>query len=226
MRVTKKCAICGYEFTYDNKIGSNPMVAPHDDGARYYYDLWHYFIERCPECGYASKDISVVENKYIIKDIRYTAVQDMPIILTLEGARPNRIADYICAGMYYESIGDDLDYARCMLQASDLVYNEMMYWDEYVYDNSHTMGVIQNKSQNEEFTSFADGLFSKGVDALDNFVREHPADLDASILFAGILNTGDRAQKIKGAGLLSRLKSANLSNGQKLAVKFLLNRVR
>lgn len=226
MRITNKCAICGYEFTYDNEVATNPLVAPHDDGARYYYDLWHYFIEKCPECGYASKDISSVANKDIVKDIRYTAVKDMPIIETLERARPNRIADYINAGIYYESIGDSLDYAKCMLQASDLVYNEIMYWDEYVFDNSHSMGAIQNKAQYSEFTKFADGLFAKGVESLETFSKGHPLDIDSAILLAGVLNTGDRTQKIKGAGLLNKLKTANLTHGQKLAVKFLLDRVR
>lgn len=226
MRITKKCAVCGYEFTFDNDVAVHGLVAPHDESARIYYDLWHYFVEKCPECGYASADISTTANKDIVKDLRYQAVSEMPIIVTLEGARPNKISDYICAGMYYESIGDRLDYAKCMLQASDLVYNEMMYWDEYVFDNSHSMGAIQNKAQYGEFQKFADGLFTKGVDALENYTKEHPQDMSSLILLAGVLNTGDKMQKLKGAGILGRIKNASLSDSQKKVVKFLLSRIR
>lgn len=226
MKITKKCAICGYKFTFDNELNVNPLTAPHDDGARYYFDLWHGFVERCPECGYASLDISNVANKGIVNDVRYLAVQDMPIIITLGQARPNRVADYVCAGMYYESIGDTLNYAKCMLQASDLVYGELMYWDEYIFDNSNSLGAIQNKSQVAEFSSFADGLFAKGVETLEQYVREHSGDTDSTILLAGVLGLGDSTQKIKGAGILNKLKLATLSTSQKLAVKFLLDRIR
>lgn len=225
MRITKKCAVCGYKFTFDNEMMVDPLVAPHDESAQIYFELWHYYVEKCPKCGYASADISMTDNKKIIKDLRYQAVSEMPIIVTLEGARPNKIADYICAGMYYESIGDNLNYAKCMIQAGDLVYNEMMYWDEYIFDNSNSMGAIQNKARYAEFQKFADGLFSKGVDALENHTKEHPQDIDSLILLGGMLNTGDKMQKLKGAGILNRLKSANLSDRQKKVVKFLLGRI-
>lgn len=225
MRITKTCSICGYQFTYDDKVFVSPFVEPHDDGARYYYNLWHYFVEKCPHCGYASKDISKVVNKDIIKDSWYEAVSDMPIINTLNKARPNRVADYLHAGIYYESIGNQLNYAKCMLQACDLVYNEMMYWDEYVLDSSNSLSAIQNKAQYNEFKKFADGLFVKGLSALEEYVTNNAQDIDAIILLAGTLNTGDNFQKIKGARYLSTLRKMPVTIAQRQAIEFLENRM-
>ncbi|MGN0961007.1 MAG: hypothetical protein ACI4PF_02265 [Christensenellales bacterium] len=225
MRITKKCSVCDYKFTYDDKVYINPLVEPHDEGAKYYYNLWHFFIEKCPNCGYASRDLSEVLNKDIVKDDRYLAVAEIPIIVTLERARPNRIADYLYASIYYESIGDTLNYSKCMLQASDLIYNEMFYWDEYVLDDVDSMSAIQNKAQFNEFKKFADGLFNKGVEALEEYVARHPYEIDTTILLAGVLNTGNKMQKIKGARLINRLKSETLTDEQKLCVKFLIDRI-
>jgi hypothetical protein len=225
MRITKKCGICDYEFTYDNRTYVDPLVAPHDEGAKYYYDLWHYFIEKCPKCGYASEDIAKVVDKSIVKNDWYNAVKDMPILVTLERARPNRIADYLCASVYYDSIGDLLNYAKSMLQASDLVYAEMMYWEEYVLDDIDTLSSVQNKAQYKEFKDFADGLFTKGLEALENYVQDFTNDIDAMILLAGTLITGSNLQKIKGTSMLSKLKGVRLTAGQKKALEYLMNKI-
>lgn len=221
MRITKKCGICGYEFTYDNDIYVDPLVLPFDEGARYYYDLWHDFVEVCPHCGYASFDVSNAIDKSIIKNEWFNSLKDMPIIKTLERARPNRIADYLSASIYYDSIGNRIDYAKCMLQASDLVYAEMMYWDEYMLDSNDSLSAIQNKFQYNEFKEFADGLFVKGVDALDDYVKDFTNDIDALILLAGVLNTGDKIQQIKGASIINKLNDMKLTPKQKLSVEFL-----
>lgn len=225
MRITKKCCICDYKFTYDDKVNVSPYVAPHDDGAKYYYNLWHDFVEKCPKCGYASLDISTTENKDIVKDEKYLAVANIPQVKTLTDARPNRIADYLYASIYYDSIGDYLNYAKCMLQASDLVYAEMLYWDEYVMDSSNSLSAIQNKAQYNDFKKFADGLFNKGVEKLEEYVNFHQYDIDSTILLAGTLNTGTKMQAIKGARLLTKVKDMKLTSRQSDAVEFLLGQV-
>lgn len=225
MKISKKCCICDYRFTYDDRVYIDPLVAPHDAGAQYYYNLWHFFIEKCPQCGYASKDISKTDNDKIVKDEIYLTVADVPLIKTLNNARPNRIADYLYASVYYESVADNLNYAKCLLQASDLVFAEMMYWEEYVIDSSNSLSAIQNKAQMNEFQKFANGLYEKGVKILERYVEDYVNDIDSSILLAGTLCSGDKIQKIKGSKMLLKLKGQKLTTGQQLAVKFLIGSI-
>lgn len=226
MKVNKKCGVCGYSFTYDNTVSENPYVMPHSDGAKYYYNLWHGFVEKCPNCGYASLDLASCRKKDIVQDNIYMAVSDMPTLVALRGARPNRIADYLSAGIYYQEIGDMFNYAICMLQAGDMVYGEIMYWNEYVLDNSTSISAIQNKKLINEFKNFADGISHKGLTALEGFIKDYPEDIDAKILLAGQYLSGDKMQKMKGANILKGLHGEKLSNGQKLAIAFLQSRIK
>ena len=65
MERNSKCAICGYEFSYRERVEDNPFVLPHSDGARYYYNLWHYPVEVCPNCGYVCNLL----NKHLINTL-------------------------------------------------------------------------------------------------------------------------------------------------------------
>lgn len=130
MLKTKKCKVCGYEFTYDDRVAINPFVEPHGEGAQYYFDLWHFFVEHCPQCGYASKDIGHTFNRNVVKDEKYQAIDEIELLKELSSARPNRIADYLKASYYYNSIGDTISEIKCLLQAGDMVYSELMYWEE------------------------------------------------------------------------------------------------
>ncbi len=216
-----KCAICGLEFTYDDRIAVNAFTKPRSEGAKYYYNLWHFNIERCPQCGYASKSVSRTYNKKIVEEEKYQGISEMEIIKELNEARPNRVESYLLASYYYESIGDTLNQAKCLLQSGDLLYAELMYWDEYVLDDSDSISAIISKRHYGELKKFADNLFNSGVQKLEEFVKENPHDIDAILLLGGSLCDGDKVQSIKGARYLTSLKNMNLTAGQRLALDFL-----
>ena len=225
MMKSKKCAICGYEFSYDNKFFESPYVQPHDDGARYYYNLWHFPIEQCPECGYASKDVAHTFNKKIVKDEEYQYIPQIDIVQELDGARPNRVSSFLKGAHYYRSIGDELNEIKSLLQAGDMVYGELMYWEDYVFDNSDPVSALISKTQSNEIKKFGDNLINSAMAKLESYIKTNPDDMDSQILYAGTLCDGDKLQEIKGAKLLSGLKNKDLNLEQKKALKFLLNHV-
>lgn len=225
MKITKKCAICDYEFTYDDKFSENPYITPNSAGSKYYYDLWHFMVEMCPNCGYASKDISQTLNKKIISDIKYNTIKDMQIIVDMNEARPNMILQYLKASVYYASIGEKLSEIKCMLQASDLIYAEMMYWDEYVLDKTDETRALASQKQYDEFKKFSDSLFNRAIWELEKYSALHPEDLDTALLLAGTLGDGDKLQSIKGVRLLNSLKNKPLSAGQKQALDYLFDSI-
>ena len=222
---TKKCAICGYEFSFEDKFFEHPFVQPHGEGAQYYYDLWHFDIEGCPKCGYASKDVSHTFNKKIIQDDQYNSIDNIEIIRELDAARPNRVSKFLKGAHYYKSIGDKLNEIKCLLQAGDLVFAELMYWEDYIFDDSSSVSSLIGKSQSEEIEKFADHLINSGVKKLEDYIAQNSDDFDAQIILAGTLGDGDKLQTIKSAKILSNLKTKNLTLAQKKAVKFLLEQM-
>lgn len=222
MEMKRKCAICGYEFSYRERVEDNPFVLPHSDGARYYYNLWHYPVEICPNCGYACKAVGQTLNKHVVEDEKYLEIDSLPMILELNDARPNEVAKYMKAAYYYESVGEDMDNIKCLLQAGDQVFAEMMYWDEYVLDNSDRVSTIVNNAQFDGIRTFGEYLINTAIERLEAYIKEHNDDIDAIILLAGTLSDGDRIQAMKSVKLLTSLKSMPLSLEQKKAVEFLM----
>jgi len=49
----KRCVLCDFEFEYDDKVNESVFVRPYGEGAEYYHDLWHFHVDKCPNCGYA-----------------------------------------------------------------------------------------------------------------------------------------------------------------------------
>lgn len=225
MEMKKKCAVCGYEFLYSDKIFESPFISPNDEGAKYYYDLWHYNVESCPNCGYSSKDVSKNKYKGIVNDESFKNVSENEILKELDAARPNRISQYIKAGLYYLSIAEDYMAIVSNLLAGDLVYAELMYWDEYIFDNNDSITALINQRKYNEIKEFADSLFNKALDDLDKYIKDNPYDYDAQLLYAGSLGDGDRLQAMKGLKILNTLKTANLNTSQKLTLAFLLKEV-
>lgn len=225
MEIKTKCCVCGLEFTYNDEVSINSFTKPRTEGAKYYYDLWHFNVERCPNCNYTAKAVNRTFNKKIINDEKYQGISEMDIIKDLNCARPNRVESYLLASYYYESIGDMLNNAKCLLQSGDLLYAELMYWDEYVMDNGDSISTIINKRQYNEFKSFADNLFNTAIDRLEEYVRENNSDIDAIILLAGTLCDGDKVQALKGARYLNSLRSYPLNDIQQKTVAWLLESV-
>ena len=221
MIVKKKCAICGYEYQYDNTFKVNFFLEPRGEGAKYYFDLWHFNIEHCPNCGYASREVEYCQNADIVTDDKYKGIKDLDVIVDLSSARPNRISTYLKAGMYYASIGDTLNAVKCKLQAGDLVYSEMMYWSEYILDSTTSYGAVQARSQMNAFKKFADSLISSATISLEDLCRDK-LDIDNRILLAGVYSDGDKIQKIKCNKILNELKGESLTVPQRKAIEYLL----
>lgn len=218
MRITKKCAICGYKFTFDNEIRTNLFISDKNVGAKGYFDLWHFFIERCPNCGYASADVSACKNKKIVNASDYK-LDDIEIIEKLQEARPNQVADYLYGAKYYESVGDKLNEAKCIFQSADLVYGELMYWEEYILDEED----LDNDPDYIEIEGYAEELFARGLKVLGEHIDANPSDIDARILHAGICSDGGSVQKVQGIReLKSLLADSNLTATQRAMVEYLL----
>lgn len=218
MMTTKKCAICGYKFSFDNELRTNLLISDKNVGAKGYFDLWHFFIEKCPKCGYMSADISVCKDKKAIRTSEYK-LDDVEMIEKLEEARPNQVADYLYGAKYYEGVGDKLNEAKCIFQSADLVYGELIYWEEYILDEED----LDNDPDYMEIEGFAEELFARGLKVLDEHIDAHPNDYDAKILYAGICSDGGSVQKVQGIRMLKALLvDTNLTEKQKAMVEYLL----
>ncbi len=225
MMVTKKCCICGYKFTFDNDIRTNLYISPKNEGASEYFKLWHFFVETCPECRYASQDIETTENASIVQSRQYRLPYS-DILEELDEARPNRIGDYLLAGIYYESIGDELSRAKCLLQAGDLVYAEMVYWGDYIFDTDAVGSKLKDDLQYQKFENFAEELYDKGVAVLKKYLEKNPTDIDSEILLAGILSDSSTVQKMQGVKKLKALSNLKtLTSRQRAMVDYLLKDV-
>lgn len=225
--MVKQCCICGYKYAsrggWEN---SHPLATPQSDGARLYFNLWHFPIDVCPECGYASRDISQCINKKIIEDEGYLAINDMPVLTELNGARPNSIGLYLKAGAYYRTIGEKYNEALCYLQASDLVFAEIIYWKQYLFDNTDAYTAYRSKGIYNDFRDFADKFYNQAIELIDEWVNKHPSDIDAKLVLAGALSDGNSMQKMRSVKILNTLKSASISTDQKKILAFLLGDIR
>lgn len=220
MMITKKCCICGYEFAFDNELRTNLYISKKNSGATGYFNLWHYFVEQCPHCGYASQDISRTQNKSIVKSKSYK-LDNPDIIEKLDEARPNMVSTYLMAEKYYDSIDDEVNRAKCLFQAADLVYAEIMYWEEYIFDG--VGNDLRKDMQYVQFETFAEELYDKGLKVLAEHIKEHPEDIDSRILHAGICSDGSSVQKIQGISELRALeKDTKLTTLQRDMVEYLL----
>ena len=218
-----KCAICDTLVKADTQIISHPLLKPISEGAKYYYDLWHFPVCYCPNCKYASADISTTQNRNIILDIAYISIANHKILKKLYGARPNHIEAYFRAGYYYDSIADDKMAALCYLQAYDAVYSEIMYWDENIFEENNNKEITTEK---ESFKSFGDDLFQKGIQHLKKYVSNNAKDYDMFLVLAGFMFDGSKVEKMEGINILQKLKSvSSLTKNQKMTIQYLCNLV-
>ena len=171
-------------------------------------------------------DITKCSNKDIISSDKVKNISKMDILVELNNTRPNRIECYMKAACYYESIGDVYNEILCLFQAGDLVYGELMYWQEYVFDNTDSIAKLINQTQYNELKKFGDVMFNSAIEKLETYVRDNPHDIDAKLLLAGNLCDGNKVQVLQGSKILSTLHSYPLSQMQMLALSFLEGQVR
>ena len=223
----KECCVCGYKYTHKGGWeNSHPLAVPQTDGAKLYFNLWHFQIDVCPECGYASRDISECINKKIVEDSGYLSINDMPVLQELNSARPNSIGVYLKAGAYYRSIGDMYNEALCYLQASDLVFAEIIYWQQYLFDSSDAFTAYRSKGIYNDFKDFADKFYNRSIELLEEWITKRPKDIDARLVLAGALSDGNAMQKMRSVKMLNGLKTEKITNDQKKILSFLLGDIR
>lgn len=203
----KICAVCGHRNEVSENILVNEFITTHSEGAKEYFDLWHFPIEKCENCGYSSRDIFKCENKNIqyLQSNKYN-----DLLKNLSEARPNDIRSYYDASRYYELIGDKKNQALCLIQAGDAVYNEIMYWKVYILTEDESC---------KELYDFAEELYLMGIQILKDYISINPSDLDMQILWAGVLN--DSNDKSLSYAIINKLKQENLTNNQKNIINFL-----
>ena len=204
-----KCAVCGAENLVSDEMLVNPLIAPNSRGAKLYFDLWHFPIQQCSECGYSSLDISVVKslNVAYLKSSEYSE-----IFRLLDAARPNMVEKYYDASRYYQLINDQKYQALCLLQAGDLVFNEIFYWKEYVLTEDENC---------PELYDLARTLYLKGVEALENYCQS-TSDIDMELLLAGVLADSEEGIKLSNI-LLNKLSKSQLSDDQREILNFLIS---
>ena len=113
--------------------GRNQRISGIFQGARQQHGLIAVDIEKCFNCNYCSKDISECKNSQIIEDKEFQETLDNELLEKISFYRhssTNNIINYILAGRYYSSINDNLNSALCYLQASDLIYGELIYFED------------------------------------------------------------------------------------------------
>ena len=207
----KICAICGQKNMVTDRVFVNEFITTYSDGAKEYFDLWHFPIERCENCKFASRDISECHNN----NVRYLQANSYESILKqLNEARPNNIKEYIDASRYYQLIKDIKTQALCLLQAGDCVYNEIVYWKQYI---------LTEDEKCEELYSFGNDLYDEAIVLLKTYLVENPDDIDMQLLLAGVLS--DAKDKSISFALLQKIKTKKLNNTQKRIFDFLINEI-
>lgn len=222
----KKCSICGYSFAFEENVVEKNFKVHNIEGAKYYYDLWHFELEKCPKCGYVCRDISKTQNKLIINDPTYLSVPKNSFVQDLKDIRPNKLENYLKASLYYKSIGDDINDALCSLQANDIIYEELVYFKDHFLNTINTVSLLQNQRKYNEFQKFADDLYNYAISVIRNYLKFSPFDFDRTILLAGSLSSGNAVQEIESVNLIKKLrKTKQLAKEQKEAIQFLLEAI-
>jgi len=207
-----KCGKCNKVSRVMDDININKVITPHSQGASLYFDLWHFNVQRCSNCGYTSRDISNCDNLASTNEYGY----DQNVLKELRSARDNFIEDYILASRYYSTINDLKNEALCLIQAGDLVYNEIAYWKEYILTEDENC---------EHLYVFAENLYNDGIKKLKEYLDVSPKDIDMQLLMVGILSDMDDKEIIASKVIIQNLKKQVLSNEQKLILDYLENEI-
>ena len=211
----KKCIVCGANCESNHIVKKEEMFGI-GNGAELYYNLWHFDLEFCENCNYVSKDISECKNLRI-NELRVDFLES--ILIEMQMARPNSIEEYLRAGAYYLSISDNLTSALCYLQAGDLVYKELFYWQEYLLDDGNELLKIKSNGIRKEIKDYAEKIFDKGITLLRDSLSELE-DLSYTLLYVGFLLTLDK-DIAKAKELILKYDGLKLSAEDRLILDYI-----
>src|SRR5947208_16297316 len=109
------CGNCGHVFTHDTLASTSAIGSPDLDTRppELQRSTMHTWIQRCPSCGYCSRDVAEFDNLFrpVIESAAYRS--------QLADARyPELASTFICAGMLAEAGEQQADAGWAYLQAA------------------------------------------------------------------------------------------------------------
>lgn len=209
----KICAVCGKECEVFHDDIEKAYISKLKDGAKLYYEIWHFDVERCFGCNYASKDISKCLPVKVDEKEKLRILKDETLELLYQ-TRPHYVYNYLLAALYYKTIGDTYTQSLCVLQAGDWLYHEIMNYMDYILDDT-------DKEEREKLNNYAYGYYQQTIELLKSYLESNPQDFNAKLLLAGVLSDCEKTEKIQSSIILRSLQKENLTADQKKIWEFL-----
>ena len=218
MTTKKICKVCGQSIDIDTNKGLLDKSLFQNKGAQIYYCMWHFNIERCPNCNYSSKDVSVCNNKEIVKSDAFKNILENKLLTKLNHYRLNNIIDYLLAGEYYLNQKDLLNYSLCYLQASDNIFYEIINFEDQICDFELTE---EDENFINDLKSLSKSILNKSIDSMKIYIWETPTDYKYKILLLDILVNWKHENSQLVFVLKKDIKNANLSYEEKVLLDYL-----
>lgn len=209
----KCCALCQKNNEFDGMVPSSKFTRPRKEEEKAYFDLWHRVVEVCPDCGYASYDISKCDNKNIINAPNYKNIEDMDIVVELNNYVPNRLTFLLQAALYYNSIKDRFNEALAYLQASDTicgVVNRLLLEFDFGDD------------EDNKLLKCADVFYEKALQIFEELLSNNTDNVELYIIYGGALLDGNDLQEKKGLKVLREALNHNTTPLENKIIKYLL----
>lgn len=208
----KICAKCNHTNLIEKDKKYTDIVKSIRVGAKEYMCLWHFPIEMCENCNYASRDIS----KYTdvnIPQIEIDKIVNSPTLIAFNEMRDNKIIDYLLASLYYKYLGDKLNSALCMLQAGDDFYGEFTAYIDYNLES--------DDDEIDRIEKVGKNFYDQAIDMLKGYCSENPLDYKYKLLLIGVLMDNGTSGQIEGNIMLKNIDTKNLDAEEKKIYNFL-----
>ena len=217
----KTCAVCGAKVSIFDNINVSKQIKPHTLEEKYYYNLWHKNVEYCPNCGYASFDVSQTKNLNIVANKKYKSIKENDMLTELCKFKQNNAKFYLMCGTYYNLVGEKFDEAISFLNASDEILGVVNYLNLQVFSTPQTP---DEKNIEKKFVKFANLIFKYALGVLSDFCKTND-DVNAKIVYGGALLDGNKKQTELGTQVLNELlNKSSLSAIQEKTILYLLKK--
>ena len=209
----KTCAICQKQNEFEDIIPSSKLTRPRKEEEVAYFNMWHRIIEVCPECGYASYDVSTTSNPNIINNKNYKNIPELEYVEELNNHVPNRLAPLLQAALYYSSINDKYNEALAYLQASDTICGVV---------NSLLLQFDFGDDEDNKLLLCADALYQKALSILSALLENNKDNVELYIVYGGALLDGNELEEKRGLSVLKEALNHNPNTIQIKILKYLL----
>ena len=209
----KTCAICQKQNEFEDIIPSSKLTRPRKEEEIAYFNMWHRIIEVCPDCGYASYDVSTTLNEKIINNKNYKNIPELEYVEELNNHIPNRLAPLLQAALYYSSINDKYNEALAYLQASDTICGVV---------NSLLLQFDFGDDEDNKLLLCADALYQKALSILSVLLENNKDNVELYIVYGGALLDGNELEEKRGLSVLKEALNHNPNTVQIKVLKYLL----